>query len=177
MVDRTSCRVTLRELMILASLPCLALALLRHALIYWGPDDVTALALTILVATNVLVWFQGARRVVWAGFGVFGWAYLVIALASPAAEHLPTTQLFDEFYEREYPAPPPAGPNLFLDAALAQRAKADRFTRASHSVLSLAFAVLGGIGASLLFPAKKDAGEASPPDGTLLRPGWRGGAG
>lgn len=168
-------RFTLRRLMVLVSLSCVVLAIVRHAFRSWGPGDVTTLSLDVLVATNVLAWFQRARwPVFWAGFGLLGWAYLAIALGPPLGEHLPTTRMLDVLHDRLYSAH--AGPTFGddFDNVAAGPIHAHQFRRAGQSVMSLIVALLGGIGARLLFPAKSDdPQEPPPPDGWLLKPGWR----
>src|SRR6185312_16447729 len=97
---RRTYQITLRRLMILVVFLALVLGLLRHALRHWGTSEVVTLAVTILVVTNVLAWFQKARwQVFWAGFGIFAWSYLVISLKLPTSDYLPTTWLLDNVHE------------------------------------------------------------------------------
>jgi|GEM_PF-4969560 len=167
-------KMTLRWLMGVVSLLCLLLAFLRHALRYWGPGEVTIVALTILLVTNILAWFQGTRwQVFWVGFGIFGWAYLMISLAPSTSEHLPTTWLLDNLHDRLYPIPAAATFGDNFDEPVALHEHGFYFRRAGHSVISLGLAFLGGVAASLLFPGKyRGSEETLPPDGSLLAPGW-----
>ncbi|MHC5539664.1 hypothetical protein ACYOEI_15710 [Singulisphaera rosea] len=164
---------TLRRSMTLMAILCVIMAVVSRALNYWGPREFTTLAVTILVATNILAWFQSARwQVFWVGFGLFGWAYLSISLASSTAEYLPTTPLIDGFHDQWYG--PATVPEAFEDseAPFTGPTHRHRFMAAGHAAISLFFALLGGIGARLLFPPKGlDSGESPPPDGSLLKPG------
>lgn len=168
-------QLTLRGCLVLVGLLGVALAVLRHALRHWGPGEVTTMALILFVATNVLAWFQGARwQTFWVGFGLVGVVYLTVALGSSSGEFLPTTWLIDVLYGRLYPAP--AIPTFAhdFDAAAAGTVHAGRFRTAGQAVLSLILALLGGIAARLLFPAREDDPEATrPPESSLLKPGLR----
>ena len=84
-------RFTVRWIMAFVSFLALGLAAMRDPITHWGPREVTTLALSVLLATNILAWFQRARwQVFWIGFGLSGWTYLTLSLGSPLAEHLPT---------------------------------------------------------------------------------------
>jgi hypothetical protein len=177
---RPACRFTLRRLMGLVSVLALGFAILRHAVMAWGASEVMTIAPMVLLATNVLAWFQRARwQVFWIGFGLAGWAYLMLALGSPMEEHLPTTRMFDDLHDRLYPAlafPPLRDYLDDVDFTLAVHA--DRFRKAGHSVTSLVLALLGGTLAVILFsPRCEDREEPFPPDGSLLKAGWRSGVG
>jgi hypothetical protein len=165
----------LRGLLVLVGLLAVALAVLRHALRHWGPGEVTTIALTLLVATNVLAWFQGPRwQTFWVGFGLVGVAYLLIALSSSTGEYLPTTWLLDDLHDRLFPAPALSTFADDFDEDVAGPVHGTRFRAAGQSVISLVFGLLGGLGARLLFPPRRDdPEEPRPPDGSLLKPGWR----
>ena len=77
-------RFTVRRMMVLVSLLAIGLAVIRYTVTCWGTSEVLTIAPTVLVATNILAWFQRARRqVFWVGFGLCGWAYLTFSLGSP----------------------------------------------------------------------------------------------
>jgi hypothetical protein len=139
----------------LVSVLCVVLAFVHHALRHWGPDEVTIIALSILLATNILAWFQDARwQVFWIGFGMVGFAYLMISLGPWSKENLPTTWLLDGLYDRLYSirAIPTFGNDFDDDASVHVHAYA--FIRAGHSVISLLLALLAGIGATWLYSGK-----------------------
>jgi len=168
-------QISLGRFMGLVSILGLGLAALRHAVDHWGADDVTALALTVLLGTNVVAWFSGARRqVFWAGFGLTGWAYLMLSWGPPAGPYLPTTDFLDGLHARLYPTKPDLFPGEAFDQVVSGPAHAERFIRAGHSVVSLALALIGGVGAVVLFPDRNGGkGEPFPPDGSLLGARWR----
>jgi hypothetical protein len=153
--------------MALVCLLGIALAILRHALRYWGPSEVTNFAVTILVATNVLAWSQSARwQRFWVGFGLFGWAYLMASWGS--SEHLPTTWLLDRLHDRMHAMSEAPTLGIPADNETWGPAYTGELRRAGHSVLSLVVGLLGGIAVSLLFRKKDEV----PPDGSLVEPGW-----
>ena len=96
-------RLTVRRAMALTTWVAVGLAAIRPLITSWGPREFTTFALNIIVATNVLAWFRRQRRqVFWIGFGLAGWAYLALALASPLAETLPTSRLLEALHDRLY---------------------------------------------------------------------------
>lgn len=185
-IFRPSQRFTLGRSMTLLALLCVVMAIVSRALKRWGPGEITTLAVIILVATNILAWFQSARwQVFWVGFGLFGWAYLSISLGTSAAEYLPTTALIDGLHDQWYGTRDafsdqwvgnPSVPAFYaedFEASPAGAAHRHSFMTAGHSLICLFFSLLGGIGARLLFPAKGSDPEPPPPDGSLLKPAWR----
>jgi hypothetical protein len=163
------------RLMAIIALLALGLTLIRHAVTHWGPSEVMTIAPIVLLATNLLAWFQTARRqVFWCGFGICGWAYLTFSLGSPLVEHLPTEWFLDDLHDRLYANRPiPAEDNGFGDWVVSAEMHGASFRRAGQSVFSLLFAMLGGTLARFLIPARSDDGEVPlPPDGSLLKPGW-----
>ncbi len=116
---------------------------------------------------------SGRSRVFWLGFGLCGWAYLALSLASLLAEHLPTTRFLDDLHNRFSTTPPrPVYQDFGAGMALA-RIHAESFRRAGHALLALLFALLGGVGAMVVIPARNKARFIHPPDGSLLKPGWQ----
>jgi hypothetical protein len=159
--------------MMVVGATALALAIARHVLEYWGPGEFLAVGPVVLLATNVLAWFQPARwQRFWVGFGLCGWAYLTFSLGSPLAEYLPTTWLLDALHDRLAASWPPPAPDDFPQGILSGQAHAEAFRRAGQSLLSLLFGLLGGLVALVLFPIRFDE-PPGPPDGSLLGPGWR----
>ncbi len=157
-------RFTVRRIMALTGLLAVGLAFLRHAATHWGPGEVTTLALTVLLATNVLAWFQGARwQVFWVGFGLCGWAFLMFSLNSSLSEHLPTTWLLDDLHGRSCVNRSDPVYDYDFCGASDSSAHAAAFRRAGQSVLSLFFALLGGSVAIVLVPKKSEI--ARLPDG------------
>lgn len=168
-------RSTVGRVMALVFLVAVGLAVSRHVARSWGAGEVFAIAPMVLVATNVLAWFQGARRqVFWIGFGLAGWLYLTFALASPLAESLPTTWLLAALHDRlSLDQQRPDSDTDFGNGIMLAQANADSFRRAGHSLMSLAFALLGGVLALVIVPSKPTVDVLPPPDGSLLKPGWR----
>ncbi|GAC1474390.1 MAG: hypothetical protein NVSMB9_24680 [Isosphaeraceae bacterium] len=174
-MQRPCARFTLGRLMAIVSALALGLAVLRHAWTDWGPREVMTIAPTILLATNVLAWFQRARwQRFWVGFGLCGWAYLTFSLGSPFVEHLPTAWFLDGLHDRLYGNQPiPARDNDFGEAFISAKLHGDSFRRAGQSIFSLLFALLGGGVAIVLIPMNAgDEDEPLPPEGSLLKPGW-----
>jgi hypothetical protein len=165
----------MRRILILSALLALGLAAIRHAAMRWGTSEVMAIAPILLVVTHVLAWFPSARwRAFWFGFGVCGWAYLLTALTSSLAEYLPTTWLIDGLHAELYGRREYSFYNDPFDGAGAASPDVGDFRGAGHSVLSLLFALLGGTLAGILVRAKaEDRTGSPPPDGSLLKPGWR----
>jgi hypothetical protein len=161
--------------MALISLLAVGLMVLRFAVRYWGPGEAMAIAPIVLVATNVLAWFQKARwQLFWIGFGLCGWAYLTFILSSGLAEYLPTAWLLDGLHDRLYPNGPPTGYDIgFDDEVGTAQAHSEAFKRAGQSLVSLLFALLGGGAAVALFPARSENEAPRPPNGSLLKPGFR----
>jgi hypothetical protein len=162
-------------MMVLVSLLAVGLAVIRYAVTHWGTSEVLTIAPTVLVVTNILAWFQGARRqVFWVGFGLCGWAYLTFTLGSPLAEHLPTAWFLDGLHDRICANHPAPAYDDFALGVITAEMHGDHFRRAGQSVFSLLFALLGGSLATVLIPARAKDGEGPlPPEGSLLRPGWR----
>jgi hypothetical protein len=174
-MPRPRVRFSVRWLMVVVSLLALGLAVVRHALTHWGPSEVTTIAVTALVATNILAWFQRARwQVFWAGFGLCGWAYLTFTFGSSLADDLPTTWLLDGLHDRLYANQLGMEYEGFFSPAIPAQVHADAFRQAGQAVFSLLFALLGGFVATALIPARAKDGEPPlPPEGSLLKPGWR----
>jgi hypothetical protein len=151
------------------------LAILRLAVRYLGPNEAMAIVPVVLVATNVLAWFQRARwQVFWIGFGLCGWAYLTFILGSPLAEYLPPAGLLDSVHNRLYVKGFPTGYDIGFDDEVSRaQAHGEAFRRAGQSLVSLVVALLGGWAAVVLFPARAVRGASQPPDGSLLNPGSR----
>jgi hypothetical protein len=168
-------RLTVWRAMALVMLMAVGLAVTRHVATHWRASEAMSIAPIVLVATNVLAWFQRARwQVFWIGFGLCGWAYLTFTLGSQLAEHLPTAWLLDGLHDWVYAnGLPPAHDFGFDDGVISPEAHGVAFRRAGQSLLSLLFALLGGCVAVVLFPAKAEDGVPVPPDGSLLKPGWR----
>jgi len=160
--------------MALVSLLALGLAVMRHAVTHWGASEVMTIALTVLMATNILAWFQRADwQVFWVGFGLCGWAYLTFSLGSPLAEHLPTAWLLDGLHDRLYANHPGLEEADGFGNGVMSPAHGYSFRRAGQSVFSLLFALLGGSLATVLIPERAKDGEVPPPDGSLLKLEWR----
>jgi hypothetical protein len=161
--------------MALVFLLAVGLAVVRHAVTYWGPSEVMSIAPIVLLATNILAWFQRARwQVFWVGFGLCGWAYLTFSLGSPLAERLPTAWLFDGLHDRLCANCRSWGClDGFGNAGYSGAVHADSFRRAGQSVFSLLFALLGGSLAIVLVPARAEDEVPLLPDGSLLKPEWR----
>ena len=120
-----------------------ALAVVRHALTYWGTSEVMTVAPMVLVVTNILAWFQRARRqVFWGGFGLSGWAYLMLSLGSPLAEHLPTAWSLDGLHDRLYSNHPDPLYDDGFGNGVTSPVHVDAFRRAGQSVFSLVSALL-----------------------------------
>jgi len=171
-------RFTVRLMMAFVLLLAVGLGALRYALTHWGPSEIMAIAPVVLLATNILAWFQRARgQVFWVGFGLCGWACLSFSLYCPLAEHLPTTWLLDGLHDRFYANLPAPSYDDFGAGGRSTQLHGDRFRRAGESVISLMFALSGGFVMAVLFPArvKKVEEVAFPQDGALLKPGWRDG--
>ena len=108
------------------------------------------------------------------GFGLGGWAYLTFSLGSPLAEHLPTAWFLDGLHDRIHASRPVPAYDDFGGGVLSAQVHGYHFRRAGQSLFSLLFALLGGSLATVLVPARAEAGEGPlPPDGSLLKPGWR----
>ena len=150
-------RFTVRRMMVLVSLLAIGLAVIRYTVTCWGTSEVLTIAPTVLVATNILAWFQRARRqVFWVGFGLCGWAYLTFSLGSPSAEHLPTTWFLDGLHGRFCANHPDPSYDDFVDGVITAEVHSYHFRRAGQSVFSLLFALLGGSLATVLIPARAD---------------------
>lgn len=170
-------RFTAWWLMALIGSLALVLGFMRYALSSWSAREVQTVALMVLSATSFLAWLQRARRrAFWGAFSLCGWAYLALALYSPLAEHLPTSRILDGLHDRIGPVPtvPASYDDFEVWADLAR--ERESFVRAGQSLLSLMFALLGSIVASVLYPVRtEDQGVTCPPDGTLLKADWRDG--
>jgi len=152
----------------------LGIALLRYVLIFWGASELMTLVLIVFFASSLLFMLQrGRRRGFWLGFALFGWGYLALSRADwndrPINEHLPTTWLLDDLFERLHPAPALRADD-FGASVLERERKAEQFRLAGHSLVSLLFAIMGGTGGYHLFGSRVPDGEdPDPPDGSLLR--------
>jgi hypothetical protein len=167
-------RVTVRQMMALVCLMAVGLMIARHVVACWGPSEATTIAPIVLLASNVLAWFQRPRwQVFWIGFGLCGWAYMTFSVGSPLAEYLPTARLLDGLHEWFYAAPTVTAYVDFGEGVISRQAHGEAFRRAGQSLFSLLFALLGGGGAIVLFPPKAEDRVPIPPDGSLLGTGWR----
>lgn len=167
-------RPSVRRLMATVAVLTLGLAFLRYAVAHWGANDVTILALFVLLGTNVLTWFLSVWwKVFRIGFGLFGWAFLMLSFSSPLAEHLPTAWLLDGLHDRLYANQPIPAYDDFGVGRISAKLHADTFRRAGQSLFSLVFAFLGGCLVTLLFPRSEGVEVALPPDGSILGPEWR----
>jgi hypothetical protein len=168
------CPMTTRRLMMVVAMFAVGIAFLRHVLILCVANELVAIAVIAFFASSLLFMRQrGRRRGFWLGFALFGWGYLALSQADwnaqPINEHLPTTWLFDDLFGRLYPAPLLRADD-FGASVLERERKAERFRLAGHSLVSLLFAIMGGIGCYHVFRSR-DPGHAEPdpPDGSLLR--------
>ncbi len=168
-------RFTVRQIMVLVCLIALGLGLMRHVATHWGTAEFATVGPIVLITTTILAWFQKARwQAFWVGFGLCGGAYLAISVASPMAEHLPTAWLLDYFHGQYYATHPLPVEDDGFDGVVSAQEHERRFRAAGQSLISLLFALLGGVLANILFPARAElGGERLPPDGSLLKPGWR----
>ena len=73
-------RSTIAQLMTLILLIGFGFAALRNANDYWASATFTLAMISILVAPLGAFARKGKARITWAGFAVFGWAYLLVDL-------------------------------------------------------------------------------------------------
>ncbi len=169
-------RFTIGWTLIVVSLLAAVLAVARYAFTRWGSSEVITLVMLVLLVTTVRAWFVSDRgKVFWVGFGLCAWTYLALSLASPLAEHLPTTWLLDGLHDRFYAKPPPAYQDFGEGIAWAQ-IHAESFRRGGHALFCLLLGLLGGVWAMVLVSPVRHGELLDPPDGSLLKPGWRDGA-
>jgi hypothetical protein len=79
----TRLRFTLAQLMGIVLFLALGFAALRNANDLWASLTFTVAITAIATAPLVAFTRTGRKRLVWAGFAVFGWAYVVVDLLAP----------------------------------------------------------------------------------------------
>jgi hypothetical protein len=162
------------SLMVMVASFALGIALIRHALIFWGSGELITIALVVLSVSTLRAIFQRRRgRAFWLGFVLFGWGYLALSQGcwtdQPIVEHLPTTWLIDALFDR-LNSPPRFWHDDFGESIRKRQKDAERFRLAGNSIVSLLLALIGGVGVSCLFSSRApNHAEIDPPDGSLLR--------
>ena len=161
-------RFSILTLLGLVALAAIATAALLNANDICGRVSYSVTFVVLLVAVVAAIVLRGRLRAFWIGFAVFGVAYFSDVYADKS--ELLTTAISDYVFKRIDPTPSAprnaiiGGPNS-VGAFLSRRPANADFVTVFNSILSLAFAFVGGLIARYFYwlRQKQEAKAGEPP--------------
>jgi hypothetical protein len=151
-----SFRMTIGSMMILVAIAAVGCRSLKDGSQFWSSLTYGLVRLSLAAAALCAVVLPPRRRASWAGFAVFGWAYLASELESPLGYTGPTQRAMEWLIDLIYPKG--------LVVALNFDEEIYRFYRTAHSLMAVGFGLLGAALGRLL------VWRSSPP---VIRAGTR----
>ncbi|SIO27285.1 hypothetical protein SAMN05444166_3383 [Singulisphaera sp. GP187] len=155
-------RLSIAAMMILVAIAAVGCRGLKDGSQFWSALTYGLVRLALAAAALCAVVLPPRRRASWAGFAVFGWAYLASELESPLGHIGPTQRTMESLLNLLYPKG--------LVVGLGFDEERYEFFRTAHSLMAVGFGFLGAaLGRLLVWKSSPSVGRrtarpATPPE-------------
>jgi hypothetical protein len=145
----------------------------------WGAGDLASASVATLAIVSIVTFLRKRRSAFWLGCVIVGWGWLTIAATSQTSADRPVTRWIDEIHACIGGRSEPDRKGDWFEYFEVERRyqeSRDAYRNAGYGLVALGLGFLGGIATHIVFSSREPSRGEPPPDGSLLRPGWREGS-